>query len=65
MPVINLCYSNREYSGFGLVFGTWPVALGTLPGGIHWIRGGPHRFCQICLISMRLRSSFRFGQFSL
>lgn len=26
------------YSGFGLVFGTWPVVLSTLPGGIHWVR---------------------------
>lgn len=24
--------------GFGLVFGTWPVVLGKLPGGIHWVR---------------------------
>ena len=24
--------------GFGLVFGTWPVILNTLPGGIHWVR---------------------------
>jgi SNF family Na+-dependent transporter len=27
-----------EYGGFSLVFGTWPVVLGTLPGGIHWVR---------------------------
>ena len=27
-----------EISGFGLVFGSWPVTLGTLPGGEHWIR---------------------------
>lgn len=27
-----------EVSGFGLVFGSWPVVLGTLPGGDHWIR---------------------------
>lgn len=26
------------FGGFGLVFGTWPVVLGTLPGGIHWVR---------------------------
>jgi solute carrier family 6 GABA transporter-like protein 1 len=26
------------YGGFSLVFGTWPVVLGTLPGGIHWVR---------------------------
>lgn len=25
-------------SGFGLVFGTWPVVFGTLPGGEHWVR---------------------------
>jgi SNF family Na+-dependent transporter len=30
--------SQLEYSSFGLVFGSWPVALGTLPGGEHWIR---------------------------
>lgn len=24
--------------GFGLVFGTWPVILNSLPGGIHWVR---------------------------
>lgn len=30
--------SKLEYSSFGLVFGSWPVALGTLPGGEHWIR---------------------------
>jgi SNF family Na+-dependent transporter len=27
-----------EFASFGLVFGSWPVALGTLPGGEHWIR---------------------------
>ena len=26
------------YSGFGLVFGTWPVVFNSLPGGIHWVR---------------------------
>lgn len=26
------------YVSFGLVFGTWPVVLGKLPGGIHWVR---------------------------
>jgi len=26
------------YAGFSLVFGTWPVVLGSLPGGIHWVR---------------------------
>ncbi|CAB9501948.1 chloride-dependent neutral and basic amino acid transporter B [Seminavis robusta] len=26
------------YAGFSLVFGTWPVVLGTLPGGEHWVR---------------------------
>ncbi|KAL7527182.1 hypothetical protein ACHAXR_002752, partial [Thalassiosira sp. AJA248-18] len=30
--------ADLEYAGFGLVFGSWPVALGTLPGGEHWIR---------------------------
>jgi solute carrier family 6 GABA transporter-like protein 1 len=27
-----------NYGGFSLVFGTWPVVMGTLPGGIHWVR---------------------------
>lgn len=30
--------TDLEYKTFGLVFGSWPVALGTLPGGEHWIR---------------------------
>jgi hypothetical protein len=27
-----------DYAGFSLVFGTWPVVLGMLPGGEHWVR---------------------------
>lgn len=27
-----------KFESFDLVFGTWPVVLGSLPGGIHWIR---------------------------
>jgi len=30
--------TDLPYSGFSLIFGTWPVVLGTLPGGIHWVR---------------------------
>lgn len=30
--------SELQFASFGLVFGSWPVALGTLPGGEHWIR---------------------------
>lgn len=30
--------SLENLSGFSLVFGTWPVVLGSLPGGVHWIR---------------------------
>ena len=26
------------FQGFSLVFGTWPVVFGTLPGGEHWVR---------------------------
>ena len=26
------------YAGFSLVFGTWPVVFGSLPGGEHWVR---------------------------
>lgn len=32
-PILDL-----PYSGFGLVFGTWPVVFNQLPGGIHWVR---------------------------
>lgn len=31
-------FSEINYASFGLVFGTWPVVLNTLPGGIHWVR---------------------------
>mmetsp|Transcript_14648 Transcript_14648/g.29751 ORF Transcript_14648/g.29751 Transcript_14648/m.29751 type:complete len:649 (-) Transcript_14648:136-2082(-) len=27
-----------DFAGFSLVFGTWPVVFGTLPGGEHWVR---------------------------
>jgi len=30
--------TDLEISGFSLVFGTWPVVLGTLPAGILWVR---------------------------
>ena len=33
VPVMDL-----PFAGFSLVFGTWPVVLGTLPGGEHWVR---------------------------
>eukprot|EP00592_Proboscia_alata_P023477 CAMPEP_0194407786 /NCGR_PEP_ID=MMETSP0176-20130528/5758_1 /TAXON_ID=216777 /ORGANISM="Proboscia alata, Strain PI-D3" /LENGTH=625 /DNA_ID=CAMNT_0039207587 /DNA_START=80 /DNA_END=1960 /DNA_ORIENTATION=+ len=28
----------ENFTSFGLVFGTWPVVLATLPGGMHWVR---------------------------
>lgn len=28
----------ENISGFGLVFGTWPVVFSKLPGGEHWVR---------------------------
>jgi SNF family Na+-dependent transporter len=34
----NVDVSEVTFTSFGLVFGTWPVVLGSLPGGIHWIR---------------------------
>ena len=34
----NTTVSELEFKSFGLVFGTWPVVLGKLPGGIHWVR---------------------------
>lgn len=30
--------TDLNLGGFKLVFGTWPVVFGTLPGGIHWVR---------------------------
>jgi len=30
--------SQVNFRSFGLVFGTWPVVLASLPGGIHWVR---------------------------
>jgi SNF family Na+-dependent transporter len=30
--------NDLPFAGFGLVFGSWPVVLETLPGGEHWIR---------------------------
>jgi len=47
--------SELEYSGFGLVFGSWPVALGTLPGGEHWIR-----LLFIMLFLLGIDSAFSF-----
>jgi len=34
----NASVDDVSVGGFGLVFGAWPVVLGTLPGGIHWVR---------------------------
>lgn len=28
----------KDLSGFGLVFGTWPVVFSSFPGGVHWVR---------------------------
>lgn len=28
----------QQHSSFALVFGTWPVVMNKLPGGIHWVR---------------------------
>lgn len=30
--------TDLDFAGFSLVFGTWPVVMGTLPGGEHWVR---------------------------
>ena len=30
--------TDLPYGGFELIFGTWPVVLATLPGGIYWVR---------------------------
>jgi SNF family Na+-dependent transporter len=52
--------SKLEYSGFGLVFGSWPVALGTLPGGEHWIR-----LFFFMLFLLGIDSAFSFMEASL
>lgn len=36
--VEGVAVTDLPYSGFGLVFGTWPVVFNQLPGGIHWVR---------------------------
>jgi solute carrier family 6 GABA transporter-like protein 1 len=36
--LVDVPISELPFGGFSLVFGTWPVVLGTLPGGIHWVR---------------------------
>jgi len=41
------------FTSFGLVFGTWPVVLSTLPGGIHWIR-----FLFLNLVLLGIDSAF-------
>ena len=30
--------AHRVQTGFRLVFGTWPVILNSLPGGVRWVR---------------------------
>jgi len=45
----------KQLASFNLVFGTWPVVLGTLPGGIHWIR-----LLFFNLILLGLDSAFSF-----
>jgi len=42
-----------KFTSFDLVFGTWPVVLGTLSGGIHWIR-----FLFLNLILLGIDSAF-------
>jgi SNF family Na+-dependent transporter len=42
-------------SGVGLIFGSWPVVLGTLPGGQHWIR-----LLFVMLFLLGLDSAFSF-----
>lgn len=47
--------ADLNYSGFGLVFGSWPVVLGTLSGGEHWIR-----LFFVMLFLLGLDSAFSF-----
>lgn len=35
---------NLKFAGFSLVFGTWPVILSTLPGGIRKLMNAPTQF---------------------
>lgn len=44
-----------EYSGFGLVFGSFPVALGCTPGGAHWVRA-----FFVLLFTLGLDSAYSF-----
>lgn len=46
-----------KFTSFDLVFGTWPVVLATLPGGIHWVR-----LLFFNLILLGIDSAFSFAE---
>ena len=50
------------FGGFDLVFGTWPVVLGTLPGGIHWVR---LLFFNLFMLGIDSAFAFTEGKFPL
>jgi len=47
----NTTVKELDFAGFSLVFGTWPVVFGTLPGGEHWV---PLLFFDLFLLGMTL-----------
>jgi hypothetical protein len=49
--------ASLDISGFGLVFSSWPVVLGMLPGGIHWIR-----LLFFMLFTLGIDSAFSFNE---
>lgn len=54
-PLEGVEVSEIKYASFDLVFGTWPVVLNTLPGGIHWVR-----LIFFTLILLGIDSAFAF-----
>jgi SNF family Na+-dependent transporter len=49
--------SEFSVGGFSLVFGTWPVIMATLPGGLHWVR-----LLFFNLFLLGIDSSFAFAE---
>ena len=53
----NVNIEDLDIAGFGLVFSSWPVILGMLPAGIHWIR-----LLFFMLFTLGIDSAFSFNE---
>lgn len=49
--------SQLDIAGFGLLFSSWPVILGMLPAGIHWIR-----LLFFMMFTLGIDSAFSFNE---